>query len=125
MTAKKKIMIIDDEADMLDIIREDLEEEGYEVRIAGDGESGFEITQAFKPDLIFLDMRMPKMDGFQFLDKLCQSQEQDVLNTPVIMISAYGDTGNIFKAQASRRIRDFVIKPFLTSDLLDAIHRYL
>lgn len=120
----KKIMVIDDEPDVLEFVKDDLEAEGYEVRTAEDGVSGLEITQEFKPDLIFLDMRMPRMDGFQFLEKLCLSQEEDILNTPVIMISAYGETNNIFKAQASRRVRDFVIKPFLTSDLIKLIRRY-
>jgi len=121
-TARKKILAIDDELEILDSVKEDLEAEGYDVRTANDGVMGLQIAQEFKPDMIFLDVRMPRMDGFQFLDKLGSAPE--IGKTPVVMISGQGDTDNIFKAQASRYVRDFVIKPFQTIDLIDLARRH-
>ncbi len=119
---RKKVLAVDDEVEILDSVREDLEAEGYEVRTASDGAAGLRIAQEFKPDMIFLDVRMPKMDGFQFLEKL--GMDAVIGKIPVVMVSAYGDTDNIFKAQKSPRVRDFVIKPFQTIELIDLIQRY-
>ena len=66
---RKKILAIDDEAEILEMLRESLEAEGYDVCTARDGIEGLEVAQKFKPDLIFLDVMMPRMDGFQFLDQ--------------------------------------------------------
>lgn len=119
---RKKILAIDDEIEILDSVKEDLEAAGYDVRVASSGALGFEIAQEFEPDMIFLDISMPRMNGFQFLDKL--SADPRIGQTPVVMISGYGDTDNIFKAQASRYVRDFVIKPFQAIDLIDLMRRH-
>ena len=74
------------------------------------------------PDLIFLDINMPQMDGFQFLDRL--SMDAEVGRTPVVMVSAYGDTDNILKSQRYSRVRDFVIKPFQAIDLIELVRRH-
>ncbi len=119
---RKKVLAIDDEVEILDSVREDLEAAGYEVRVANNGSLGFQIAQEFEPDMIFLDISMPRMNGFQFLDKL--GADPRIGQTPVVMISGYGDTDNIFKAQASRYVRDFVIKPFQAIDLIDMMRRH-
>lgn len=119
---RKKVLAIDDEVEILDSVKEDLEAAGYEVRVANNGPLGFEIAQEFEPDMIFLDISMPRMNGFQFLDKL--GTDPRIGQTPVVMISGYGDTDNIFKAQASRYVRDFVIKPFQAIDLIDMMRRH-
>lgn len=119
---RKKVLAIDDEAEILDSVRESFEAEGYEVCTATDGFSGFEIAQKFKPDMIFLDISMPRMNGFQFLDRL--GADPEIKKTPVVMISGYGDMDNIFKAQASRYVRDFVIKPFQVIDLLALMRQH-
>ena len=122
MAAKpKKILAIDDEADIIEMIRESLEAEGYEVETAYNGKSGLEKALQFKPDLIFLDVMMPIMSGFQFLESLGAYPE--ISRTPVVMLSAFGAVDNIFKAQ-SHRVRDFLMKPYKMEDLIDAVHRY-
>ncbi len=119
---RKKVLAIDDEAEILEAVRESFEAEGYDVCTATDGASGFALAQTFKPDMIFLDVSMPSMNGFQFLEKL--SADPEINKTPVVMISGYGDSDNIFKAQASRYVRDFVIKPFKVIDLIDLMRRH-
>ena len=119
---RKKVLVIDDEAEILESMRESFEAEGYEACTAIDGVSGFALAQKFKPDMIFLDVSMPRMNGFQFLDKL--SSDPEINKTPVVMISGFGDTDNIFKAQSSRYVRDFVIKPFQVIDLIDLMRRH-
>ena len=118
---RKKILAIDDEAEILEMLRESLEAEGYDVCTARDGIEGLEVAQKFKPDLIFLDVMMPRMDGFQFLDQLDRAGE--IRKTPVVMLSAYGMIDNIFMAQ-KYRVSDFLIKPYKMVDLIDAMHRY-
>jgi CheY-like chemotaxis protein len=118
----KKVLAIDDEAEILDSVREALEAEGYDVRTATSAIVGFELAQEFKPDIVFLDIRMPHMDGFQFAKKLAMDPE--IGRTPVVMISAYGDTENVFKAQSVRNVCDFIIKPFQAADLIDLVRRH-
>lgn len=119
---RKKLLVIDDEVEILDVVKEGLEAAGYEVCIANSGAMGLEIAREFRPDLIFLDISMPRMNGFEFLEKL--SAEPEIGKTPVILVSGYGDTDNIFKSQACRYVRDFVIKPFTTIDLIDLARLY-
>ena len=120
--ARKKVLAIDDEAEILESLRESFEAEGYVVCTAIDGATGFALAQKFKPDMIFLDISMPRMNGFQFLEKL--GADPEISRTPVVMISGHGDTDNIFKAQSSRYVRDFVIKPFQAIDLIDLMRRH-
>ena len=118
---RKKVLAIDDESEILDALRETLEGEGYEVCTAKNGIEGLEMAKEFRPDLIFLDVMMPKMNGFQFLDRVGVCPE--IRKTPVVMLSAHGDSDNIFKSE-SYRVCDFLIKPFRLPDLMDALHRY-
>lgn len=121
--ARKRILAIDDELEILSSVREDLEAEGYEVCTANNGAAGLELARVFRPDMIFLDIKMPNMDGFQFLQRL--EANPDLSRIPVCMVSGHGDVDNIFKAQSSRRVRDFVIKPFKTIELIDLVNRHV
>lgn len=118
---RKKVLAIDDEIDILEGLREHLEAEGYDVRTAKDGASGLELAKEFLPDMIFLDVMMPQMSGFQFLDRVGVCPE--LRKTPVVMLSGHGEVDNIFKSE-SYRVCDFIIKPYKLDDLTDALHRY-
>ncbi|MFN9957614.1 MAG: response regulator, partial [bacterium] len=61
----KKILVVDDEEDIIDLIRYNLEKEGYSVATASDGDSALQVAGEFKPDLIILDIMMPGPDGFE------------------------------------------------------------
>ncbi len=70
MSANQKILVVDDEEDILEILRYNLEKEGFIVKTAGDGYAGIEIAEEFEPQLIILDIMMPGMDGIEVCQKL-------------------------------------------------------
>ncbi len=93
---KFKILIADDEQDILDILQRRVSQEGYEVVIAKDGKEALEKIYKDEPDVILLDIIMPKMDGFAVLKEL---REHPLLHKwqPVIIVSALGDLENTKK----------------------------
>lgn len=92
---KTKILVIDDEKDLLDLLKEKLELEGYEVVTAGDGEEGLISAQVCEPDLIICDIKMPKKDGFEVLKELKQRAN---FRAPFIMLTVVDDFDKIKKA---------------------------
>jgi DNA-binding NtrC family response regulator len=88
---KKKIFIVDDEIDIVDILCEELDLEGYETIRAFDGEEAFQLAQEQTPDLIISDINMPKVDGLAMIEKLNQLG----LKIPLILATGYSDTQKI------------------------------
>jgi len=84
--AKKKVLIVDDEKDFVEMLSDRLQAKGYEIIKAFDGAEGLEKARASKPDLIILDIIMPKMDGFDVCRKLKIDKEYKKI--PVIMLTA-------------------------------------
>ncbi len=89
----KKILIIEDEEFLVDMYKMKFESEGYEVMVAYNGEDGIRIAQEKKPDLILLDIVMPKMDGFQVLKKL--KGNEMTKDIKVYVLSNLGQNGEI------------------------------
>jgi CheY-like chemotaxis protein len=83
----KKILVVDDEESILFLYKEELEEEGYMVECAKNGEEALEKLPVFKPDLISLDIKMPVMDGIEALKRIREKERQ----LPIILCSAYGE----------------------------------
>lgn len=119
---KKKILMIDDEPDFVEMVRMRLEANGYEVCTASAGEEGLKVAQAENPHLILLDVMMPGMDGFQVLRKL--RSMPDTKYIPVIMLTARGESKAIFKAQ-EEGVTDYLIKPCDAPALLETIARHV
>lgn len=117
-TAKTKILVIDDEPNIVQTLQDRLEMNEYEVVTAGNGREGLEKFEQEKPDVILLDVIMPIMDGHEMLEKLRkQSDGQDV---SVIMLTARSQTQDIARANACG-IDDYIVKPFDLSELLEKI----
>ena len=116
----KKILVIDDEPDLREIVEEILASAGYQVITAADGQEGVDKAFASNPDLILLDIAMPQMDGFEVLSTLRGRRETATI--PVIMLTAKGRTDNILEAERLRAV-DFLIKPFKAKEILKAVQK--
>ena len=106
-----KILVVDDDSNISELLRLYFENEGYEVKTANDGAEGVNAFKAFEPDLVLLDVMMPKKDGWQVLREI-----REMSSKPVIMITAKGD---VFDKVLGLELGadDFVVKPFDTKEL--------
>ena len=118
MTAQKHVLVIDDDTEITESLRHALKAAGYAVTIAQDGNQGVAIAETKNPDLLILDMMMPKRSGFLVLERLRQNQENPV---PVIMIT--GNEGNRHRAYAELLgVNDYIYKPFTMDRLLKSVN---
>lgn len=121
MIAKKKILLIEDENDLVETTKFALEKVGYEVYSASSGEEGIEKFESISPDLILLDINMPKMDGFETLHRLKNVYPKNE-HIPVIMLTVRTDMDSIFQAKGFGA-QDYVIKSADISILLAKIEK--
>lgn len=103
----KKILIIEDEELLLNLLKSKLSELGYEIFTAVDGLQGLEATKEVVPDLILLDIIMPKMGGFELLEK--KQEDDSIKSIPVIIISNSGQPVELEKAK-QLGVKDWLIK---------------
>lgn len=116
-----KVLLVDDDFEIVDSIRYALQGQGYEVIVARDGNQGVALAERENPDLMILDMMMPKRSGFLVLEKLRRSRE---LPLPVIMIT--GNEGSRHKAYAELLgVSDYIRKPFAMERLVEAVRKLL
>ena len=113
------VLAIDDEAGIRHLIQSVLEPE-FKVFLAANGQDGLEQTQAVKPHLILLDLRMPQLDGLAVLAKLKANPETNAI--PVIIVSAKGDTDSLIEGQRAGAI-DHLIKPISIDNLRAVVRR--
>ena len=92
----KKILFIEDEPTLQKTVGQVLEQEGYEIKSALDGEIGLELTKREKPDLILLDLILPKLDGFKVLEKL--KKDETTKNIPVIVLTNLESESDVERA---------------------------
>ncbi|RMF87357.1 MAG: response regulator [Planctomycetota bacterium] len=119
--AKKRILLVDDDAEIIESMRMALEAMGYEILVARDGNQGLAMVDRERPDLVILDMMMPKRSGFLVLERLRQSQ---AFPMRVIMITA--NEGSRHKAYAEMLgVDDYIRKPFPMDRLIDSVNRLL
>lgn len=115
----KRVLLVDDDADIIESLRLALEANGFEVLIARDGNQGLALTEREAPDLVILDMMMPKRSGFLVLERLRRTQDT---SPPVIMITA--NEGSRHKAYAEMLgVDDYLRKPFPMDRLMDSVKR--
>lgn len=120
--AKKKILLIEDEADFVMMIKMRLEANNYETISACDGKEGLNRARQENPDLILLDVLIPKVNGLT----LCRQLKDDfkTKNIPIIIVSASGGS-DLPKRSRDAGADDIIIKPFEAKELLDKIAKYL
>jgi DNA-binding response OmpR family regulator len=120
MDRKKKVLVVDDERDIVKALVIRLQHNGYEVVVAFDGAQGIFMAHKESPDLIILDIRMPAGDGFSVAEKLRQSNQ--TLGIPIIFL-----TGSPEKNAEERAMqlgaRFYIKKPYDPEELLEAIRR--
>jgi len=118
---QKRVLLVDDDAEIIDYIRYALESKGFQIFIARDGNQGLAMAESEDPDLVILDMMMPKRSGFLVLEKLRRTREVPVR---VIMITA--NEGSRHKAYAEMLgFDDYIRKPFAMDKLVEAVQRLL
>ena len=118
---KKRILIVDDDREIVESLRIPLESNGYEILVARDGNQGLAMAEREDPDLVILDMMMPKRSGFLVLEKLRRSRRVPIR---VIMITA--NEGSRHKAYAEMLgVDDYIRKPFAMDRLIESVNRLL
>jgi two-component system alkaline phosphatase synthesis response regulator PhoP len=122
VTAARKILIIEDERDILDLVRHYLEKEGFRTRTAADGAAGLTAVRQERPDLIVLDLMLPGMDGLELCKKL--RADPAAALTPVIMLTAKADeTDRIVGLELGAD--DYLTKPFSPKELVARVKALL
>jgi len=120
-TSPKRVLLVDDDPEIIEAIRYALESRGYKIFIARDGNQGLALAESEDPDLVILDMMMPKRSGFLVLEKLRRTRQVPVR---VIMITA--NEGSRHKAYAEMLgVDDYLRKPFAMDKLVESVQRLL
>ena len=115
----QKILIVDDDQNICELLRLYLAKEGYETLIAHDGEKALELFEQNKPNMVLLDVMMPRMDGWEVCRKI-----RAVDNTPVIMLTAKGETfDKVLGLELGAD--DYVVKPFDSKEVVARIKAVL
>lgn len=120
-TEAKRILLVDDDREIIESMRYALETQGYEILVARDGNQGLAMAEREDPDLVILDMMMPKRSGFLVLEKLRRTR---AVPLRVIMITA--NEGSRHKAYAEMLgVDDYMRKPFAMDRLIESVGRLL
>lgn len=121
MAGLQKILIVEDNTQLQGIYKMFLQDHGYTVATASDGEEGLAIAADVRPELIFLDVMMPKKDGFEVLKLLRHDAKYNCTKTKIVLLTNLGDASKV-SPQVHKDMDGYVIKAeIVLSDLLDII----
>ena len=115
----KKVLIVEDDGNIAELLHLYLEKEGFETKVANDGGKGVEYFRSFSPDLVLLDLMLPVLDGWGVLTKIREGDK-----TPVIMLTAKGETEDKVTG-LEQGADDYIVKPFEMKEVLARIHAVL
>ena len=118
--SKKKILVVEDEKNISDIIRFNLEKEGFQVETSFDGEDAVNKVKLVDPDLMLLDVMLPKQDGFS----VCKQVREQNITVPIIMLTAKSDVGDRITG-LEMGADDYLVKPFEMKELMARINAVL
>ena len=113
-----KVLAVDDDPVIQRLLQVNLEMEGYEVALAGDGVEALEQARAFRPDLVLLDIMMPRKNGWQVLAEL--KGDEDLKHIPVVFLSARAQDDDLQRG-TELGAEAYITKPFDPIDLLDLV----
>lgn len=117
-----RILVVDDEPDVLLLCRVNLQFDGYDVFEASDGDTGYKLAVSEKPDLIFLDVMLPQRDGFAVLQLL--RENETTKDIPVILLTARAQEDDQMRGWLAGAA-EYVTKPFSPTDLTDSVRSVL
>ena len=117
-----KVLLVDDDPVILKLLQVNFEMEGYKVSTANDGVEGLEKARAERPDIVLLDIMMPRMDGLQVTKELKGSD--DTKGIPIILLSAKAQASDV-QAGKDMGADDYLTKPFDPLELLDRVNELL
>lgn len=120
--AKGKILLVEDDDDIVELIKHNLTRDGYRVEMASSGETGFTMSRTFKPDLILLDLMLPGIDGLE----ICKMLKNDIATAdiPIIMLTAKGEEADVVTG-LELGADDYITKPFSVRELMARIKAVL
>ena len=121
----KKILMVEDDAAMREIVIHKLQTHGFEVKEADDGKKGIDMMVSEKPDLILLDLMLPEVDGFKVLETVRSNPDPAVAATPVIILSNLWSNKDILRTKALK-VQAYMVKAyFTTEEILTKINEIL
>lgn len=115
----KKILLIDDEQETVELVKARLERENYKIFTANDGQEGLKKARDVRPDLILLDILMPNLGGYGFVQQL--RADHQLKNIPVIVLSG---RAAMYEAFQKEGVADYLLKPFLPGQLSEKITEF-
>jgi len=119
----KRVVCVEDEPEMIDLIRLILGRKGFEVIGAKGGKKGLELIREEKPDLVLLDLMMPDMDGWEVYQQL--KAGEDTRNIPVIVVTAKAQSIDKVLGLHIAKVEDYISKPFSPQELMDSVEQVL
>lgn len=122
-TNVRKIVCIEDDAAMIDLVTLILKTKGFEVTGAMSGPEGLEVIGKVKPDLVLLDLMMPEMDGWDVYQRM--KADEYMRTIPVIVVTAKAQTIDKVLGLNIAKVQDYITKPFSPSELVKSIHKVL
>jgi len=116
----KKILLVDDEPNLIDMVKMGLEAHDYDVVTAASGAEGLEKVKSENPDLILLDITMPDIDGYTFVREI--KEIENAQSIPIIMQTAKTGMKDLFKIEG---ISDYIVKPYKAENILEMVKKYI
>jgi two-component system, OmpR family, response regulator VicR len=120
---KKLILCIEDEEEMIDLIRLILTRRGFDVRGANGGKEGLELVRKDHPDLVLLDLMMPEMDGWEVYQQM--KADESTKDIPVIVVTAKAQSIDKVLGLHIAKVDDYIAKPFSPQELLNSVDNVL
>ena len=120
---KKKVVCVEDESEIIDLIRLILGRKGFDLTGAAGGLEGLETIRRVKPDLVLLDLMMPDMDGWEVYQQM--KADPELKNIPVIVVTAKAQSIDKILGLHIAKVDDYVTKPFGPQELLQSVERVL